>query len=104
MTEERANRIVEAIKAYEDKDRLYAMTPEEATKEINAAGYDFTVEEMSAMAEAIVTVAKMAGENGELDNAALEQVAGGGATTGILLQGAQTLCVIGAAYLLYLAW
>ena len=102
MTEERAKQIVEAIEAYEDKDKLYAMTPEEATKELNANGSDFTVEEMREMGEAIVSVAKMPHKNGELDLDALDQVAGG--VSQLTLSYAQTLCIWGAAACLYLAW
>lgn len=75
MTEERAKTIFSAIEAYEDKEGLFSMSPEEAAK---ALGGDFTVEEIIEVGKALQTVASCVGADGEIDHAELENVAGGG--------------------------
>ena len=74
MTEERAKTIFEAIEAYEDKEGLFKMSPEEAAK---ALGGDFTVEEITEVGKALQTVASCVGADGEVDQAELEKVSGG---------------------------
>ena len=77
MTEERAKKILEAIEAYDDKEALYAMSPEDATAALNATGNNFTVEEITEAGEGLKAVAQVTSANGEIDLAALEQVSGG---------------------------
>lgn len=75
LTEERAKLLASYLE--QDKERakrLFDTAPEEAVKEINAAGYDFSVEELIDFGDAMsLAVSK----NGELSADDLENVAGG---------------------------
>ena len=77
MTEERAKTIFDAIEAY--KESLFKMSPEEAAK---ALGGDFTVDEIIEVGKALQTVASCVGADGEVDQAELEKIAGGGSLWG----------------------
>lgn len=98
MTEERVQKFVEAIESYEDQESLYEMSPEEATAALNAAGNDFTIDEVNEMGKAIATVASGSKVSGELDETSLDNVSGGlSARANIALSGASALCAIGSA-------
>jgi len=56
---------------------LVNMEPEKAIEVINAAGHDFTVDELEEFGKAMMATAAKAGENGELSANDLESVAGG---------------------------
>lgn len=73
MTEERAKDILEAIEAYEDKDGLLKMTPDEAAK---ALGNGVSAEEMIALVDYCKTITN--DYNGEeIDIKDLSTVSGG---------------------------
>ena len=99
MSEERANQIVEAINAYDDTAKLFAMSPEEAVEALNANGGDFTIDEVNETAEGLKMAVKISGADGEFDEEMLEQVSGGAnSNTAYYLNCAQTACcVLGAA-------
>ena len=74
LTQERATVITEFLEADLDRaKKLFDLGPDAALKEINAAGNDFTIEEINEYGEA----AKKASAQGELDADALDNVAGG---------------------------
>lgn len=99
MTEERVKKIVEAIEAYSDKEKLFAMSPEEAVAALNTNGNDFTLDEIVEAGEGLKAAAQVSSANGEIDIAALEQVSGGAnSNTAYYLNCASTACcVLGAA-------
>ena len=83
LTKERAGILVDFLNADKDRaERIVKLDPAEAVKEINAAGNDFTAEELIEFGE----VAAKA-QSGELDDDALEDVAGGSATVVSLVVG-----------------
>ena len=62
----------------ERAQKLYEMTSEEAAKEINMAGYDFTAEEIAEFGRQLSIVTNVsAAEDGELDISAAENITGG---------------------------
>lgn len=74
LTEQRAKLLADYL--MEDKERanrLFNMAPEDAVSEINAAGFNFTTEELIEFGDAMSIAAK----NGELTEDDLEDVAGG---------------------------
>lgn len=76
MTKERIDAISQAL--VEDEKQipvLFEMEPEEAAKKLNEKGYDFTKDELMAYAEILEQEAKE--KNGEIEESALEGVAGG---------------------------
>ena len=88
---------VELLSAFlvEDKERAYRlleMEAEEATAEINANGYDFTVEEIQEYGKKLVSVMN---REGELTEESLENVAGGFAIEAAILAAGVTLFVAG---------
>jgi len=95
MNEERVMEIMKAVQNYSDSDALAAMTPEQAVEALNAKGGNFTLEEITILGEAMNLVAK-----GELDESALEDVAGGVSRTTVwgVCSILQTACVIGGTY------
>lgn len=86
LTQERADILTNYLSADVNKtEALLGMEPADALAEINAAGYDFTVEELNAYAQAL----KFAKAGGELNTEELENVAGG---FGLVAAG---LCIVG---------
>ena len=86
LTKERATIISNYLAAdIEKAGALLDMEPQDALNQVNADGFDFTIEEFNDYAKAL----KLAKANGELSAEDLEGVAGG---FGIL---AATLCVAG---------
>jgi len=74
LTKERASTITNFLESdLERAKKLFDLGPDAALKEINAAGNDFTIEEIKGYGEA----AKKASVQGELDADALDDVAGG---------------------------
>jgi hypothetical protein len=81
MTDERVQKLTNYLS--NDPDRmlkLFDMEPEKAVAQINADGYDFTVDELKEFAEAMVMVSEKT--EGELDVDVLENVSGGVLTVG----------------------
>ncbi len=77
MTNERLEEISEALMKDQDKAKeLLMKTPEESLAWFNAQGYDFTMDEIKEFAERL-NVLVQAKNSGELDEASLEDVAGG---------------------------
>lgn len=74
LTEDRAKLLADYLMEDQEKaKRLLEMAPEVAVKEINGAGYDFTVEELIEFGDAMsLSVSK-----GELSDEELSNVAGG---------------------------
>ena len=87
MTNERIDSISRALMADESKiAALFALEPAEAAEKLAAEGYDFTAEELVEYAEILESVKKKAGATeGELDESALEDVAGGGVGMALLM-------------------
>lgn len=74
LTQARADLITKYLEPdYEYAGKFLAMDPSEALTEINAHGYDFTLEEIVAYGEAF----KAAAANVELGPDQLDEVAGG---------------------------
>ena len=85
MTMERADALTKYLTADpENAKNLLAMDPVDALAVINAAGYDFTVEELIEYCNAFKAAAT---QDGELDAEALENVAGGIVLTGGMVLG-----------------
>ena len=78
LTEERAMAITEVLAADEARAKaLLSLEPEEALKQINALGNDFTVDELREYGNVLSFAAKK--EQGELSVDSLDDVSGGGA-------------------------
>lgn len=76
ITNERMNEIAEVIGSDEERAKtLFGMTPEEAAAELGKEGFTVTADELVDFGE---LVKSLQGENGELDESCLENVAGGG--------------------------
>ena len=74
MNQERAEALTQYLTSDPERAKeLLAMEPAEALEKINAAGYDFTMEELTAYCDAF----KAAVAQGELDEDQLENVSGG---------------------------
>ena len=74
LTEARAKLLADYLMSDQEKaKRLFDMEPEDALKEINADGYDFTVEELIDFGKAM----SLAANKEELSAEDLENVAGG---------------------------
>ncbi|MCL1917447.1 MAG: hypothetical protein FWG14_03895 [Peptococcaceae bacterium] len=74
LTQERAAVLTEILNADEARAQtLLALEPDEAVKQINALGNDFTVDELCEYGEKIQAASKQ----GELDADSLDNVAGG---------------------------
>jgi len=72
ITTERGTLLTEFFNSDEDRARkLWELEPEVAVEQINAQGYDFTVAELLAYGELVKNAA------GELEDGALEGIAGG---------------------------
>lgn len=72
---------IEALAKYmgeseERAEMLMAMSADDACAKINADGYDFTAEELAEFSRGMLNV--FGGEEGELDENQLDDVAGGG--------------------------
>lgn len=75
MTNERIAKITEALGTDEQHiEALVRMTPEAAAAELMKEGFTVTAEELIDYGNAVKS---MVGENGEIDEAKLENVAGG---------------------------
>lgn len=86
LTQERADILTDYLSADTTKaEELLNMEPAEALTQINAVGYDFTIEELNEYACAL----KLAKAEGELEAEELEKVAGG---FGLVAAGA---CIVG---------
>ncbi len=84
LTQERADKLTGYLTSDpEHAKELLAMEPEDALKEINGAGYDFTLDELNDYCKAF----KLAVSEGELEEEALEDVSGGIVLTGLMVAG-----------------
>jgi len=93
LTQERGERLTEFLKADEERAiKLLETVPEEAVKQINALGNDFTVDELLEYGSAL----KAEFGNAELSVDDLDDVAGGGWNWKGALKGALTGAVTGA--------
>lgn len=78
LTNERAEMLANYLMGDSDRAKeLLAKSPEDAMKEINADGNDFTVDEIVAFGEQVKSVMANANEKGELAESALDNVSGG---------------------------
>ena len=74
LTEEKGKMLADYLMEDQERaNRLLSMSPEEAVKELNAAGYSFTAEELVEFGD----VLSVAVNQGELSEDDLENVAGG---------------------------
>lgn len=79
LSNERAEMIANYLTA--DKDRateLLKLSPEEAMAKINAAGNNFTIDEITEFGKGVADIAEKMNSGEELDADTLAQVAGGG--------------------------
>jgi len=84
LTEERANALKDVLFSDEEcAKKLLEIGPAEALTQINAHGYDFTLDELNEFGQALRDIA----QNGEICVDALDDVAGG-TLTGIAVVGA----------------
>lgn len=83
MTKERAEILTQYLTSNPDRAKdLLALDPQEALQNINAEGYDFTIDELNEYCDAF----KAAVAEGELNEGELETVAGGLVlTTGMVI-------------------
>lgn len=86
MSDNRMEMLAAFLSADADRAKyLLTMNPEDAATVINAAGYDFTTEELVSFGEELRKAVAMKSE-GEVSEEALEDVAGGiGIVTGSLI-------------------
>jgi len=78
LTQERAAVLTKILEADEARTQTFlSLEPEEAVKQINALGNDFTVDELCEYGEALQAHVAALNEKGELDADALDNVAGG---------------------------
>ena len=97
LTQERADILTKYLSADADKaEKLLGMEPEKALEEINAAGFDFTMDELNEYCAAFKAAVAVQGE-GELNADALDNVAGGIVLTGAMVAGLVGCFVGGAA-------
>lgn len=83
LTQERAQILANYLNADIDRaKKLLEMAPEAAMNEINAAGHDFTVEEIVEFGKQLQAAAA---QEGELDEEALNNVAGGLVVEGVVI-------------------
>ncbi len=76
MNDERVQKLTDYLSSDTERMlKLFDLEAEEAVAQINAEGYDFTVEELKSFAEAMESVSNK--NEGELDADDLENVAGG---------------------------
>jgi predicted ribosomally synthesized peptide with nif11-like leader len=74
-------------------EKLFSLeTPEEVQSFLGAQGMEFSLEEINTLRDALVRVAQK-GENGELSDEALEDVAGGIAATTVFAAVSATAAV-----------
>lgn len=100
LTNERAEKLANYLTA--DKERaqkLLEATPEEAVKQINADGNDFTVEEIIEFGAQLQKVAAQGGNaEGELSEEALSDVAGGVVISSAVLAAGVALFTAGVTF------
>lgn len=78
LTESRAKLLADYLNADAERaQKLAELTPEAALTHVNADGNDFTIEEMREFAQEIQSLALAQSNQGELDENALCDVAGG---------------------------
>lgn len=76
LTDEKVQKLTDFLSSDPERmEKLFEMDVEKAQAQINAEGYDFTVDELKEFAQAVVNVAKK--NNGELDAESLDNVSGG---------------------------
>lgn len=100
LTQERADIISQYLADDQERAKaLVALEPAEALVQINAAGYDFTVEELVEYCEAL----KLAVADGELNADDLDNVSGGA----VVSVGIMIACGVGgfvAGYICNKSW
>lgn len=97
LTTERAEILAKYLLSNEERAKQLVNTPvDEAVKEINADGFDFTVDELKEFGESMKTIAEKAENKDELSMESLEDVSGG-----LVVSGAVAAALIGAAVTLF---
>lgn len=85
ITETRINEIATAMGTNEEQIKaMFELSVEEAYNQFKAKGYDFTIEELEAFT---AHLKNMMVQNEELDESALDNVAGGSVTACVFLVG-----------------
>ena len=83
ITETRINEIATALGTDEEQIKeMFSLTAEEAVAQFKSKGYDFTAEELDEFA---AHLKNMLSQNEELDENALDSVAGGSVTAWVFL-------------------
>lgn len=96
LTVERAETLTNFLKSDPARtEMLFGLESEEALKSINANGFDFTIDELNEYCAEFKKV--MVQGEGELDEAQLENVAGGLVLTGAMVVGLAACFVGGTA-------
>lgn len=102
LTQERADMISKFLADNQERaEKLFEQEPAEALKALNAAGYDFTEEELKEYGEAL----KLAVTRGELKEDDLDSVSGGAVIT--VSVGVMIACGVGgfaAGYVCNKGW
>ena len=99
LTEERATKLSNYLLSDVDRAKKLADYPaEEALAMINADGNDFTIDEIKEFGKIMEHVSTTKAEDGELDDSALEEVAGGIVITAGLLAAGVALFTAGVTF------
>lgn len=100
MNQEKINKIAEILKEdLEQTKALLELSPSEAAEYFTKKGCEVTEQEIIEVAEGIKKMAAHLNEDGELDEAALEEVAGGASVEAWLYTAlGGTLVAAGATY------
>lgn len=98
MTEEKAKALVEYLEADEERaNALLELSAAEAAEKLAADGVNCNEDDLVEFAKAVQTASQT--QDGELDEDALSEVAGGllWATTGVVLLAGTIIATVGAA-------
>lgn len=99
LTNERAEKLANYLAADADRaKKLVDLPVDEAVKAINADGFDFSADELKDFGEVMQKVSSAVGENGELDEDALGNVAGGIVISAAVLGAGVTLFTFGVGF------
>lgn len=99
MTDERMQLLAEYLSNDPERmERLLAMNTVNAMEAINADGYDFTVDELTAFADQVEMISKKVSKDGELNEEDLNEVSGG-ILMSTVIAGATALGITVALYM-----
>lgn len=99
LTNERAEMLANYLTADVNKaKKLIDLPVEDALKEINAEGFDFSIDELKDFGEILQNVVSVANEDGEIDADTLDNIAGGVVISAAVLGAGVTLFCAGVTF------